>query len=162
MYLLFFGGSNEGSRYSGLDKLEGIFVQILKVLSGNGSVDDDFLTWTFAMDRHAKVLIPQYTLLHAILLQHSHWELRHRGTHISKVRSVELDRWNASQVQRLRDIGNMKSNEFWEHSMPEEVRILKDSKHGKDNSVASDARRNFIINKYSKRSWIPASYDPDL
>jgi hypothetical protein len=49
---------------------------------------------------------------------------RNLGTHISKVRSVELDRWNAAQVERLRDVGNTRSNEFWEHAVPETYRHM--------------------------------------
>merc|ERR1711871_1698321 len=68
---------------------------------------------------------------------------RSLGTHISKVRSVELDRWNEAQVQRIRDIGNEKSNEFWEAAMGDKV-IPKQG----------DELLDFVTQKYAKRRWL--------
>eukprot|EP01102_Stenamoeba_stenopodia_P021794 TRINITY_DN8879_c0_g1_i1.p1 TRINITY_DN8879_c0_g1~~TRINITY_DN8879_c0_g1_i1.p1 ORF type:complete len:678 (-),score=175.40 TRINITY_DN8879_c0_g1_i1:84-2117(-) len=40
------------------------------------------------------------------------------GRHISKVRSLTLDRWEPELLQFLRTIGNAKMNEIWEGSLP--------------------------------------------
>ncbi|KPV78067.1 uncharacterized protein RHOBADRAFT_6343, partial [Rhodotorula graminis WP1] len=39
---------------------------------------------------------------------------RSLGTHVSKVRSVELDDWSDEQLERMEEVGNAKSNEFFE------------------------------------------------
>ena len=40
------------------------------------------------------------------------------GTHISKVRSVKLDKWEVGWVQHFGDWGNVKANEVWEAVIP--------------------------------------------
>lgn len=40
------------------------------------------------------------------------------GTHISKVRSVKLDNWEADAVEVMRSIGNAAANEEWEAAIP--------------------------------------------
>ena len=42
---------------------------------------------------------------------------RNLGSHISKVRSLDLDSWTATNVKTLENIGNFKSNEYWEASL---------------------------------------------
>ena len=84
---------------------------------------------------------------------------RMMGTHITKVRAVELDRWNEQQVERIRDIGNTLSNEFWAHSVPVEWQDLATNAKS---SVASDKRKEFIFKKYTERAFINVHDDPDL
>ena len=40
------------------------------------------------------------------------------GTHISKVRSIKLDKWEQSWVNQLKSVGNVNSNQIWLHSIP--------------------------------------------
>jgi hypothetical protein len=49
------------------------------------------------------------------------------GTHISKVRSVKLDKWEQSWVNEMKRIGNIKSNEIWEYSIPPEFEAINES-----------------------------------
>ncbi|PWN28802.1 Arf GTPase activating protein, partial [Jaminaea rosea] len=35
---------------------------------------------------------------------------RKMGTHVSKIKSLTLDEWNKEQVERMREMGNVKSN----------------------------------------------------
>jgi len=48
---------------------------------------------------------------------------RHRslGTHISKVRSIELDDWSDEQIRAMGAVGNSRSNAFFEAEMPIET-----------------------------------------
>ena len=40
------------------------------------------------------------------------------GTHISKVRSVKLDKWDKESTLLIDSIGNRKANQYWEHYIP--------------------------------------------
>lgn len=40
------------------------------------------------------------------------------GTHISKVRSVNLDVWEPEHIEVMRSIGNIEANKYWEHKIP--------------------------------------------
>jgi len=44
------------------------------------------------------------------------------GTHISKVKSVNLDTWTAEQVENMAAWGNQRANAFWEQSLPPNFR----------------------------------------
>jgi len=44
---------------------------------------------------------------------------RNLGVHISKVRSVTLDTWTVEMVEVMKEIGNQRANEYWEHTLPE-------------------------------------------
>ncbi|ORZ26592.1 hypothetical protein BCR41DRAFT_300799 [Lobosporangium transversale] len=44
---------------------------------------------------------------------------RSMGTHISKVKSVDLDSWTAEQVENMIKWGNGKVNKYWEARLPE-------------------------------------------
>ncbi|BGP21368.1 arf GTPase activating protein [Rhodotorula toruloides] len=69
------------------------------------------------------------------------------GTHISKVRSIELDDWSDEQLAPLDKIGNIRSNEFYEANLPAgTVAALTDS------TIAS-----FIREKYVDRRWASSS-----
>ncbi|ODV60493.1 ADP-ribosylation factor GTPase-activating protein, partial [Ascoidea rubescens DSM 1968] len=66
---------------------------------------------------------------------------RSMGTHISKVRSVDLDSWNDEQVKSMIKWGNKKANHFWEYNLP-------------DNYVPDQSKiENFIRTKYDLRKW---------
>ncbi|GAA5862455.1 hypothetical protein JCM1840_004188 [Sporobolomyces johnsonii] len=70
---------------------------------------------------------------------------RSLGTHISKVRSIELDDWSDEQLALMESIGNAHSNAFFEAEMPPgTVEALTDS------TVAP-----FIKQKYVEKRWIP-------
>ncbi|KAF6015272.1 hypothetical protein HII13_000208 [Brettanomyces bruxellensis] len=44
---------------------------------------------------------------------------RSMGTHISKVKSVDLDSWTDEEVQSMVLWGNKKANKFWEAGLPD-------------------------------------------
>jgi hypothetical protein len=73
---------------------------------------------------------------------------RSMGVLVSKVRSLELDRsiWTESLIRLMVEIGNDRSNQFWEkHCQQERLQA----------GVERDIRESFIRAKYQVRSWIP-------
>lgn len=92
---------------------------------------------------------------------------RSMGVHISKVRSIHLDKWELKGVevsflrksvfsslnifafsrQTMSQMGNHKSNAVYEASMPANEKINEFSE--------SRNRETFIRTKYERRSWMP-------
>lgn len=78
------------------------------------------------------------------------------GTHISRVKSVDLDSWTDEQLQSVLNWGNARANKYWEAKLasghaPSEAKI-----------------ENFIRTKYELKRWVmdgpmpdPASLDVD-
>lgn len=78
------------------------------------------------------------------------------GTHISRVKSVDLDSWTDEQLQSILSWGNARANKYWEAKLaaghtPSEAKI-----------------ENFIRTKYELKRWVmdgpmpdPASLDGD-
>ena len=40
------------------------------------------------------------------------------GTHISKVKSLQLDQWTEENVQKMSEFGNIRCNAIWEAKVP--------------------------------------------
>lgn len=69
---------------------------------------------------------------------------RSMGTHISKVKSVDLDSWTDEEVQNMVLWGNQKANEFWEAGLP-------------DGYVPDEGKiQSFIRTKYDMKKWCPS------
>ncbi|OEH78989.1 arf1-directed GTPase-activating related protein [Cyclospora cayetanensis] len=47
---------------------------------------------------------------------------RKMGVHISKVKSVTLDRWTAQWVETLEAIGNDVARKYYEHALPQDFK----------------------------------------
>ena len=81
---------------------------------------------------------------------------RGMGTHISRVKSVDLDAWTDEQLQSVLRWGNARANKYWESKLAE-------------GHVPSEAKiENFIRTKYESKRWVmdgpmpdPASLDAD-
>ncbi|KAK3998348.1 hypothetical protein QBC44DRAFT_314306 [Cladorrhinum sp. PSN332] len=81
---------------------------------------------------------------------------RGMGTHISRVKSVDLDSWTDEQLQSVLNWGNARANKYWEAKLapghaPSEAKI-----------------ENFIRTKYELKRWVmdgpipdPATLDAD-
>ncbi|MDP2439849.1 MAG: hypothetical protein Q8P67_29215 [archaeon] len=67
---------------------------------------------------------------------------RRLGTHISKVRSIRLDKWLPEHISRLQEIGNKVANELWEYNVPEGLKPTL--------TTNSDEREQFIRMKYQE------------
>ncbi|KAG7193024.1 uncharacterized protein KQ657_001139 [Scheffersomyces spartinae] len=74
---------------------------------------------------------------------------RGMGTHISKVKSVDLDTWKDDEVENMIRWGNQKSNQFWEAKLP-------------DGYIPDLSKiENFIKTKYDMKKWAASSKLPD-
>lgn len=74
---------------------------------------------------------------------------RSMGTHISRVKSVDLDAWTDEQVESMVRWGNAKCNGFWEAKLPE--------------GYVPDSLKieNFIRTKYDMKKWAASATVPD-
>lgn len=71
---------------------------------------------------------------------------RNLGSHVSKVRSLDLDSWTAANVATLENIGNHKANLYWEATVKRGVRpTAKSSRKEKE---------CFIFSKYVTKCFI--------
>lgn len=81
---------------------------------------------------------------------------RGMGTHISRVKSVDLDSWTDEQLQSILSWGNARANKYWESKLAA-------------GHAPSDAKiENFIRTKYELKRWVmdgpmpdPATLDAD-
>lgn len=71
------------------------------------------------------------------------------GTHISRVKSVDLDAWTDEQLQSILNWGNARANKYWEAKLAA-------------NHVPSEAKiENFIRTKYELKRWAMEGPIPD-
>lgn len=71
------------------------------------------------------------------------------GTHISRVKSVDLDAWTDEQLQSILNWGNARANKYWEAKLAV-------------NHVPSEAKiENFIRTKYELKRWVMDGPMPD-
>lgn len=74
---------------------------------------------------------------------------RGMGTHISRVKSVDLDAWTDEQLQSVLRWGNSRANKYWESKLAE-------------GHVPSEAKiENFIRTKYESKRWVLEGPMPD-
>ncbi|OJJ45453.1 hypothetical protein ASPZODRAFT_160314 [Penicilliopsis zonata CBS 506.65] len=74
---------------------------------------------------------------------------RGMGTHISRVKSVDLDSWTDEQLQSVVRWGNSRANKYWEAKLA-------------PGHVPSEAKiENFIRTKYESKRWVMDGPMPD-
>jgi len=74
---------------------------------------------------------------------------RGMGTHISRVKSVDLDAWTDEQLQSILSWGNARANKYWEAKLA-------------PNHMPSEAKiENFIRTKYELKRWVMEGPMPD-
>ncbi|KAL1960339.1 hypothetical protein VTO42DRAFT_8299 [Malbranchea cinnamomea] len=74
---------------------------------------------------------------------------RGMGTHISRVKSVDLDSWTDEQLQSVLKWGNARANKYWEAKLT-------------PGHIPSEAKiENFIRTKYEARRWVMDGPMPD-
>ncbi|KAI1454429.1 ArfGap-domain-containing protein [Annulohypoxylon moriforme] len=74
---------------------------------------------------------------------------RGMGTHISRVKSVDLDAWTDEQLQSILSWGNARANKYWESKLAA-------------GHVPSEAKiENFIRTKYELKRWVMDGPMPD-
>jgi len=74
---------------------------------------------------------------------------RSMGTHISKVKSVDLDTWTPDQIENMKKWGNYKANLYWEANMTE-----------RDKFQESNFER-WIRSKYEFKRFVKSDNVPD-
>ena len=72
---------------------------------------------------------------------------RNLGTHISKVRSLNLDQWNDDWVSNMERWGNEKCKAYWEARAPPKRPTLDDS------NAQNHFHKEFIKNKYDLKAY---------
>lgn len=77
---------------------------------------------------------------------------RSMGTHISRVKSVDLDSWTNEQTESMLKWGNSKANTFWEAQLPGEP-----GQYAPDDSKIE----NFIKTKYDLKKWAASKTVPN-
>ncbi|BDD62807.1 hypothetical protein MAP00_007767 [Monascus purpureus] len=74
---------------------------------------------------------------------------RGMGTHISRVKSVDLDAWTDEQLQSIVKWGNSRANKYWESKLA-------------PGHIPSEAKiENFIRTKYESKRWVMDGPMPD-
>ncbi|KAI9663590.1 MAG: hypothetical protein M1829_006049 [Trizodia sp. TS-e1964] len=74
---------------------------------------------------------------------------RGMGTHISRVKSVDLDTWTDEQLQSVLKWGNNRANKYWEAKLA-------------PGHVPSESKmENFIRTKYESKRWVMEGPMPD-
>ncbi|KAJ5825664.1 Arf GTPase activating protein [Penicillium riverlandense] len=74
---------------------------------------------------------------------------RGMGTHISRVKSVDLDAWTDEQLQSVLKWGNSRANKYWEAKLA-------------PGHVPAEAKiENFIRTKYDSKRWVMDGGMPD-
>ncbi|GAB7363385.1 hypothetical protein MBLNU230_g3663t1 [Neophaeotheca triangularis] len=74
---------------------------------------------------------------------------RGMGTHISRVKSVDLDSWTDEQMANMLKWGNARANKYWENKLAE-------------GHVPSESKiENFIRTKYDSKRWVMDGPIPD-
>jgi len=73
---------------------------------------------------------------------------RSMGTHISRVKSVDLDTWTPEQVEKMVLWGNAKANIYWEANL--------ENKRPPESNMDSWIRR-----KYEMKNWVKSREIPD-
>lgn len=71
------------------------------------------------------------------------------GTHVTKVKSLTLDEWTKEQVERMRELGNIKSNEYFN---PDEMRNRPPA--NVENGERDSELERFVRNKYEYRKFM--------
>jgi len=76
---------------------------------------------------------------------------RSMGTHISKVKSVDLDTWTPEQIENMKKWGNYKANLYWEATLTERDKF-------QENNFERWIRSKYEMKRFVKSNDIP---DPD-
>lgn len=78
---------------------------------------------------------------------------RKLGTHISKVRSITLDKWTYNSLQLLLTIGNERSNAVWEARL-EDAESEVQSPLKPTAGTSMEEREKYILSKYVQREYV--------
>jgi len=112
-------------------------IQTIKQISGNGfCADCEQINPTWASLNLGALICMDCASLH-----------RNLGTHLSRVRSLELDEWSSELVQVMRSIGNKLANSIWEANLKNRVKP--------QSNCSSSERERWIREKYEQKLYLP-------
>ena len=77
---------------------------------------------------------------------------RSLGSHISKVRSTELDHFSEHEIAWVNSLGNEKSNSIWEAALPNDI-----SRPSHSQDCPDCVRRIWLRYKYDEQSFVAGS-----
>ena len=77
---------------------------------------------------------------------------RSLGTHISFVRSVDLDIWKEEEAAMMERVGNKIANEYWEALLPQDYQ--------RPNTDDTSGMTRFIRQKYEMKKWADPNRSP--
>lgn len=89
------------------------------------------------------------------------------GTHISRVKSVDLDAWTDEQLQSVLRWGNARANKYWEAKLaaghvPSDGWVQYVAKRlTRDTNGMFSKIENFIRTKYESKRWVMDGPMPD-
>ena len=75
---------------------------------------------------------------------------RSLGTHVTQVRSVDLDTWKPEWLEVMKTWGNTKANAVWEAKMPRDFEGKPTEKEAQD---LTPKMQKFIRDKYERKKW---------
>jgi len=70
------------------------------------------------------------------------------GVHVSVVKSVTLDKWQAKWITTCSSIGNRIANDYYENRLPKDYQRPREGD-------SRDKVKNWIINKYERKDYVP-------
>ena len=68
------------------------------------------------------------------------------GVHITKVKSVNLDKWPAGKIELFKNVSNDLVNSYWEKNMPKGFRKP-------DANASNKEVTDFLEDKYVRKKW---------
>jgi len=71
---------------------------------------------------------------------------RQLGVHITKVKSVNLDKWPPGKVELFQNLSNDLVNSYWEKNLPKGYRKP-------DSNASNHEVTEFMTNKYVHKKW---------
>nr|KAJ3423185.1 hypothetical protein HK105_001000 [Polyrhizophydium stewartii] len=83
---------------------------------------------------------------------------RSLGTHITKVKSADLDTWTPEQIENMKRWGNARANLYWEHDWPRDM----DPPEGNiEQFIRANNIEQFIRAKYERKQYAMRGPIPD-
>ena len=79
---------------------------------------------------------------------------RQLGVHITKVKSVNLDKWPPGKVEMFQQLSNDMVNSYWEANMPKGFRKP-------DQNASNQEVTQFMTNKYVHKKWASDDWNND-
>ncbi|XP_014674574.1 PREDICTED: stromal membrane-associated protein 1-like isoform X3 [Priapulus caudatus] len=76
---------------------------------------------------------------------------RNLGTHISKVKSVNLDTWSPDQVESMTEMGNSRARAVYEANLPDGFRRPQTD----SSSLEAFIRQKYEQKRYIAKEWVP-------